>query len=105
MKCRLAVSLFIAALALLPALARAEDMRWDSLYVYTLADGEGVAVAVPAEWQETSKTRVLEAGAPARFIDGAGRRVEIPAATLQRAADTKSIAWPRERRRVALRTN
>ena len=56
-----------------------------------------LAVAYPGEWQETSRTRVLEAGAPVRFVDEWGRRVEIPAAVLERAAETRTIARPRLR--------
>jgi hypothetical protein len=97
--------LFAAALfALASAPAYADDIRWDALRVYRLADGRGVALAYPGEWREVSKTRELQAGAPARFIDPAGRRIEIPAEILARAADTKSVARPPEYRRVALRS-
>ncbi len=101
---RLTLWLSAAALTLFGALAHADETRWDALRVYRLADGRGVAVAYPGEWQEVSKTRVLAAGAPAHFIDTTGRRVEIPAEVLVRAADTKSIARPPEYRKVALRT-
>lgn len=104
MKRRLSFSLAIAVLTLFPSLAPAEETRWDGwdvLRAYTLADGKAVAVAIPGEWREVSKTRVLEAGAPARFIDGSGRRVDIPADVLVRAAETKAVARPEESRRVA----
>jgi hypothetical protein len=104
MKRRYAVSLLFAMLALVPSLVSADDTRWDVLRVYKLADGKGVAVAFPGEWQEVSKTRVLEADAPARFIDQYGRRVEIPAAILQLAAEAKAVARPEENRRLALRS-
>ena len=102
---RLMLSFSLAALTLLPPLASADETRWDILRVYKLADGRGVAVAVPGEWQVADKSGVLEAGAPARFIDESGRRVIIPAATLERAAETRAIARPSENRRVALRTH
>jgi hypothetical protein len=101
---RLMLSLCVAALVL-PMLARADETRWDALRVYRLADGRGVAVAFPAEWQEVSRTRELAAGAPARFIDGSGRRVQIPAEALVRAADAKAVARPEEYRKLALRSH
>ena len=101
MKHRLTFSLSIAMLTLLPSLAPADETRWDVMRTYRLADGKAVAVAIPGEWREVSKTRVLEPGAPARFIDGSGRRVNIPADVLVRAAQTKAVARPEENRRVA----
>jgi hypothetical protein len=100
---RLTLSLSAAALVV-STLACAEETRWDALRVYTLADGRGVAVAFPGEWQEVSKTRVLAMGAPARFIDGSGRRFEIPAEALTRAADARTVARPEDHRKVALRS-
>jgi hypothetical protein len=102
---RLLLSLSLAALTLLASLASADETRWDILRVYNLADGRGVAVAVPGEWQVMDKNGMLEAGAPARFIDESGRRVIIPAATLERAAESKAIARPPENRKLALRTH
>ena len=103
MKRRLMLSLSIAVLAW-SSLALAGESHWDVLRVYTLAGGKGVAVAYPGEWQEVSKTRVLEAGAPAQFIDESGRRVQIPAAALERGAETRTIVRPQESRRVAMRS-
>jgi hypothetical protein len=93
------------AVLMLPALSRAEDTRWDVLRVYRLADGHRVAVAFPGEWRELTPGRALRAGAPARFIDDSGRRVEIPAEALARAAETKTIARPEAYSRVALRSH
>jgi hypothetical protein len=93
------------AVVLLPALARADETRWDVLRVYRLADGQGVAVAYPGEWRELTPGRTLQPGAPAQFVDEHGRRVEIPAAELARAAETKAIARPEAYRKVALRTH
>ncbi len=104
MKIRLVFSLFIAALTLLPTLSRADETRWDVLRVYKLADGRGVAVAVPGEWRELNSTWVLEAGAPVRFLDQSGREVQISAVALTRAAETKSVARPENRYKIALRT-
>ena len=101
MKHRLTFSLSIAMLTLLPSLAPADETRWDVMRAYRLADGKAVAVAIPGEWREVSTTRVLEPGAPARFIDGSGRRVVIPAAVLARAAEAKAVARPEDSRRVA----
>ena len=103
MKCRVAVSLSIAMLTMLPSMASADETRWDVLRVYKLADGRAVAVAFPGEWQEVNRTRVLEAGAPARFLDESDRRVMIPATVLERAAEAKAIARPEESRRLARR--
>jgi len=100
----LVFSLSVAVLALFSALASASETRWDALRVYKLADGRGVAVAYPGEWQEVNTARVLDPGAPARFIDTSGRQVEIPAAALERAAEARAIARPSENRRVALRS-
>lgn len=94
MKNNLALSLLGAALIALPAMAYAEQPQFDLLRVYKLANGQAVAVAIPGEWRELSATRTLEAGAAARFIDESGRQFEISAADLERAAATKSIAWP-----------
>jgi hypothetical protein len=93
MKNRLVFSLLSAALIALPTLAHADASQFEVLRVYKLASGQGVAVAIPGEWRELSTTRVLAAGAPARFIDEAGRRVEISSAELERASAAKSMAW------------
>jgi hypothetical protein len=105
-KNHLLLSLLSAALVVLPALSHADPAQFDLLRVYKLADGRGVAVAVPGPWRELSATRVLAAGAPARFIDEAGRLVEIPAAEMERAAAAKSMVWAtdgRVRTKVAAR--
>jgi hypothetical protein len=94
MKNNLAFSLLSAALIALPALAHADQPHFDVLRVYKLANGQGVAVAIPGEWRELNTTRTLRAGAPALFIDESGRQFEISAAELERAAATRSIAWP-----------
>ena len=93
MKNNLTVSLLSAALIALPTLARADQPQFDLLRVYKLANGQGVAVAIPVEWRELSATRILAPGAPARFINEAGRRVEIPAAEMGHAAAARSLVW------------
>jgi hypothetical protein len=93
MKKNLAFSMLSAVLIALPALAHAEP-QFDVLRVYKLANGHGVAVAIPGDWRELSATRTLSAGAPALFVNESGRQFEISAADLERAAATKSIAWP-----------
>ena len=96
MKNRLVFSFLSAALIVLPTLSHANESRFNLLRVYKLADGQGVAIAIPGAWQETSKTRVLEPGAAARFLDASGRPIEIPAAALERAAKAKSVVWSAE---------
>src|SRR5258706_9164709 len=98
MKTRLVFSLLSAALIALPTLAHADAPQFEVLRAYKLASGQGVAVAIPGEWRELSTTRVLAAGAPARFIDEAGRRVQISPAELERASAAKSIVWATDRR-------
>jgi hypothetical protein len=93
---RLLFSLLSAALIVLPTLSHAEENLWNVLRVYKLANGQGVAVALPGEWQELSKTRALEPGSPARFLDEAGRTVEISAAILERASAARSVVWSAE---------
>jgi hypothetical protein len=92
-KNRLIFSLLSAALIALPALSHAGEPRFNLLCVYKLANGQGVAVAIPGEWQELSKTRVLEPGAAARFLDESGRAVEVSAAALERASKRRSVVW------------
>jgi len=98
MKTRLA-SLLLAALAALPQLARADDVRWESLRVYALADGRSVAVAVPAEWQPVGSAPVRSA---LRFVDESGAVVAIPVAALARASAEKRVFRPALTERVAL---
>jgi len=99
---RLFIPLLIATLIALPVRARADDTRWESLRVYALADGQSVAVAVPAEWQEAGKARVLAAGSVLRFLDESGRPVEITVAALARAAAKRSVLRPEDLRKIAL---
>ncbi len=96
MKNNLIFSLLSAALIALPVLSHAGEPRFDLVRTYKLADGQAVAIAIPVEWQELSKTRVLEPGSAARFLDAAGRTVEISAAALERASKSKSLVWPQE---------
>jgi len=109
MKNRLVFSLLSAALIVLPTLSHAGESRFDPsrfnlLCAYKLANGQRVAIAIPGEWQELSKTRVLEPGAAARFLDESGRAVEVPAVALERASKTRSVVWPEYlRTRVAAR--
>ena len=99
---RLFVPLLIATLVAFPVRARADDTRWESLRVYALADGQSVAVAVPAEWQEAGKAQLLRTGSVLRFLDESGRPVEITAAALARAAEKKSVLRPEDLRKIAL---
>lgn len=105
MKNPVVLSLLAAGLILLPTLSRADEPRWDSIRVYTLASGKPVAVAVPAEWQETSKTLALAPGAALRFLDESGRSIEIPAAALARASAAQSLLRAEELRKIALARN
>jgi hypothetical protein len=100
---RLIFSLLSAALIALPAVAYAGEPRFNLLCVYKLANGQGVAIALPDEWQELSKTRAVEPGAPVRFLDESGRTVEVSATVLERASKARSVVWPEEygRTRVA----
>ena len=93
MKNRLAFSLLSAALIALPALSHADESQFNLMRTYKLADGQGVAIAMPGGWQELSKTRVLEPGSAARFLDEAGRPIEISAAALARGSKTRSVVW------------
>ena len=93
MKNRLVFSLLSAAMIVLPTLSHADPSQFNHLLVYKLANGQGVMVAVPGGWQELSKTRVLEPGSPARFLDESGRPIKIPAAALERASNTRSVVW------------
>jgi hypothetical protein len=97
MKNGVVLSLLGAALIVLPALAHADhDSRFNLLLSYKLANGQGVAIAMPGNWEELSKTRALEPGAAVRFLDESGRPVEVPAAVLEQAAATRSIVWSKE---------
>jgi len=101
---RLFIPLLIATLVAFPVRSRADDTRWrwESLRVYALADGQSVAVAVPAEWQEAGKAQVLAAGSVLRFLDESGRPVAITAAALERAAAKRSVLRPGDLRKIAL---
>jgi hypothetical protein len=96
MKNRLVFSLLSAALIVFPTLSHAGEPRFDMLRAYKLANGQAVAIAIPVEWEELSKTRVLEPGSAARFLDASGRPVEISAAVLERASKTRSLVWSLE---------
>jgi len=93
MKNRLVFSLLSAVLIVLPTLSHADESRFNLLRIYKLANGQGVAIAMPGGWQELSKTRVLEPGAAARFLDESGRPIEISAAALEHASKTRSVVW------------
>jgi hypothetical protein len=96
MKNRLALSLFTAALIALPTLSQAGESPFSFLRVYKLADGQRVAISIPGEWRELSKTRVLKPGAAARFLDESGRTVEIAAVDLEHASKARSVLWPEQ---------
>jgi len=98
---RLALSLLAAALAALPSLSRAGDgASWESLRVYTLAGGRTVAVAVPAEWQDSGETRVVRSAL--RFRDLNDAEIAIPVAALERAAAEKRLFRPDVTEKFAL---
>ena len=84
----------LAVLILLPTLSQAGESPFSFLRVYKLADGQRVSISVPGEWQELSRTRVLKPGAPARFLDESGRKVEIAAVALERASKARTVLWP-----------
>jgi hypothetical protein len=99
---RLFIPLLIATLVAFPVRSRADDTQWESLRVYALADGQSVAVAVPAEWQEAGTPQILATGCVLRFLDESGRTVEITAAALARAAAKRSVLRPEDLRKIAL---
>ena len=86
----------LAVLILLPTLSQAGESPFSFLRVYKLADGRRISISVPGEWRELSKTRVLKSGAPARFLDESGRKIEIAAADLERASKARTVFWPEE---------
>jgi hypothetical protein len=90
---RIVFSLLSAALIVLPTLSHAGESQFNLLRSYKLANGQGVAIAMPGGWQELSKTRVLEPGSAARFLDESGRPIEISAAALERASKARSVVW------------
>jgi hypothetical protein len=100
---RIVLSLFLAVIAAIPALARADDTRWEVIHVYALADGRSVALAVPAEWQDMYQTRVLGTRSRLRFVDESGAQVEIPAVSLTRASANKPVLWSEDTRKLALK--
>jgi len=102
---RIVLSLFLAAVAAVPALARANDTQWEVIHIYALADGRSVALAVPAEWQELDRTSVLGARSKLRFVDESGAQVEIPAVSLARASANKAVLWSEDTRKLALRAH
>jgi hypothetical protein len=98
---RFAFSLFIAALAVFPALSHAGETQWDSLKVYAIADGRTVAVAVPAEWQALDETRALGTRSALRFTDEAGSQIEVPIAALLRASAGKRLLGSEDTKKIA----
>src|SRR3982074_3158164 len=96
MKNRLVFSLIGAVLIVLPTLSQADESPFSFLRVYKLADGRRISISVPGEWRELSKTRVLKSGAPARFLDESGRKIEIAAVDLERASKARTVFWPEE---------
>jgi hypothetical protein len=96
MKNRLVFSLIGAVLIVLPILSQADESPFSFLRVYKLADGRRISISVPGEWRELSKTRVLKPGAPARFLDETGRKIEIAAVDLERASKARTVFWPEE---------
>jgi len=102
MKSRFAVtSLLAAALVAAPALSRADDLRWESLRVYTLFGGNAVAVAVPSDWSQIGNGSALGKKPALRFRDAAGAEVAIPVAALERAAADKRVFRPELTQKVA----
>jgi len=104
MTSRFAFSLFIAALAVFPALSHAGETQWETIRVYVLADGATVAVGVPAEWQELGEARVLGTRSALRFEDETGALVEVPVAALLRALEAgKRVLWADDTLKIALK--
>jgi hypothetical protein len=102
---RFAFSLFIAALALFPALSHAGETQWETIRVYTVAEGPTLAVAVPAEWQALGETRVVEKDSALRFEDETGALVEVPVAALLRASAGKRVLWAEDTKKIAFRVS
>jgi hypothetical protein len=103
MTSRFAFSLFIAALAVFPALSHAGETQWETLRLYTLADGATVAVGVPAEWQELGEARALGTRTSLRFADETGTQVEVPVAALLRASAGKRVLRADDTRKIAFK--
>jgi len=102
MKSRFAfATVLAAALVAAPALSRADDSRWESMHVYTLAGGNPVAVAVPSEWSPVSKGSYLGEAPALRFRDPSGAEIAIPVAALERASADKRLFRPELTRKVA----
>jgi hypothetical protein len=100
MKNGLTFTALLAAALVAPALAHAEDARWESLRVYNLSGGATVAIAVPSEWSPVEKSKNL-GKSPLRFQDASGAIVDIPVAALERAAAEKRVFRPDLARRLA----
>ena len=100
---RIVLSLFLAAVTAIPALARADATRWEVIHIYALADGRSVALAVPADWQELDRTPVLGARSKLHFVDESGAEVEISAASLAGASTHKPVLWSEDTRKLALK--
>ncbi len=98
---RIAFSLIAVAFAALAAPSYADETRWEVIRVYTLAGGQPVAVAVPAEWHDLGKSSVLAAHSALRFADDSGKRIEIPASSLEWASANKRVFRPADSDQVA----
>jgi hypothetical protein len=100
---RIVFSLIIAALAALPILSRADEAKWEVIRVYALAEGQSVAVAVPAEWEALDNDRVIGVGSGLRFADESGVLIRVTAAELLRAATHKRVLRPHGEAKVAMK--
>jgi spermidine/putrescine-binding protein len=103
MMSRFAFSLSIAALAVFPALSHAGETQWETLRLYTLADGTKVAVGVPAEWQELGEGPAIGTRTSLRFKDETGTQVELPVAALLRASAGKRVVRADDSRKIAFK--
>jgi hypothetical protein len=101
MKNPIALTLLAAAFIAAPKISYADDVRWESLRVYTLSSGSAVAVAVPSEWREVDAGRALGAKPALRYLDAAGAEVSIPVAALERASAAKRLFRPEVTQKVA----
>ena len=95
------ITLLAAALAVAPALSRADEPRWESLHVYTLSGGNPVAVAVPSEWSPVNTGSYLGEAPALRFRDRSGAEIAIPVAALERASAEKRLFRPDLTQKVA----
>ena len=98
---RSVLAFFLAAVAAIPASARAADTQWEVIRMYALGEGRTVAVGLPAEWHPVGETRDLQKSSALRFLDEAGNRVEIPVAALVRASGEKRLVKSDEARKLS----